>query len=212
VPRKLSGRPIDCPRCRRRIAVTAPPEAEPDESDEVTIAEGEGTSAVLVTFQTVKLVAGLLALIALAAAAIIGLISLRQNPEPVRRTLGQWGDALTDLLASGSSLILAFFIVLAAITYLVLVIGMAAWVSRDAHNRNHTGLGWAVFYLAWRVAFAVVAVPLLAFRGLGLPVLAFGWVGFLIYLGGRRPGYLVRCPHCKNKRLEYVLCCPHCGK
>jgi hypothetical protein len=192
--------------------VAAAAGAAPDDPSEDAVAVVEGPSAARMTFQTAALIVGLIAFVVLATAGVIGLISLRKNPEPVRRLLGKVGDALADWLSTGSGLLLVALALFVLIGYVVAVLGMAAWVSRDAHNRNHTGLGWAVFYLAWQFVFAAAAVPFLALGGLGLIGMAFGWAGLFIYLGGRRPGALVRCRHCRNKRLEYALYCPHCSK
>jgi len=71
----------------------------------------------------------------------------------------------------------------------VLNIVMLLWVYRDATNR---GMESAVIWL--------------------IIVLAFSFLGTILYLLSRPKGTLVPCSHCAAKRLPGSAQCPHCGK
>jgi hypothetical protein len=105
------------------------------------------------------------------------------------------------------------------VAYIPFVFVMAGYVARDANNRNHSGLGWAVFYLAFQF-LGLALVPssgilwlfgsFVALVGAFVGLL-FGWTGFVIYLIARRSGIPTTCRNCLNKRLPYFAVCPHCG-
>ncbi|MCX7419963.1 MAG: hypothetical protein NT013_10545 [Planctomycetia bacterium] len=158
---------------------------------------------------------------------MVTFIEIRQNPEPARRLLGDLGEFLGDALGKTGSIGLTVLgvvvlIVIAAIivAYIPFVFAMAAYVARDAHNRNHSGLGWAALYLAFQF-LGLASVPLSEIFSIfgAFPAvvgsfveLLFGWTGFFIYLRARRPGIPTTCPNCRNKRLPYFTVCPHCGR
>jgi hypothetical protein len=67
-------------------------------------------------------------------------------------------------------------------------IALMIWVVKDARNRgDDNGVLWMIV------------------------VVTAGIIGLIIYLAARRPGSLVTCDNCHNRRLHYTTACPHCG-
>lgn len=198
-----AGRRVRCPFCQAAIRVPT------DEAEPVTFLNSGHWNLQVV--QGMLLFVGLLIFVAVAAAGIIFLMTVRRNPGPARQALGRFGDVLVSLTETGSSLAWLTLILLLTLCYVVFVLGMTVWVARDARHRGDSPLGWAVFFLAWQVLIgfsSLVTVPLFAPRLIGL---LLGWTGLFIYLGARRPGRLERCVHCDNLKLAYAVVCLHCG-
>jgi hypothetical protein len=198
---EAAGSLVKCPKCRHSLrlpdARTAPADAARS-SDDSGDHDGEPTSVFKTVLQSIFLITTLSAFILGSIIGIILLIKLYKNPQPVREvfariggSVSDFGGSVSDFVSSISGLLLAILILVIVIGYFVFVISMAAWVARDAHNRSHTGLGWAVFYLAWQFAAGFTALPLIPLLGIGLLILPFGWIGLFIYLGGRRQGVFV---------------------
>ncbi len=231
VPDKAAGKRIRCPNCAAALLVppkstgdsarlVAAPHSDADLPEQETPyapiphradenKQGSLWSTFGVTIVTVVLI--LVSII-----AVIGVIEIRENPEPVKRLLGNLGEFLANAFGKSASIgmtVVAILVFIAIVAYIPFVLLMAAYVARDAHNRNHSGLGWAAFYLVFQfLGFATVLTVGIIFLVIGACVgLIFGWTGFVIYLITRRSGTPTKCPNCPNKRLPYLAFCPHCG-
>ncbi len=79
------------------------------------------------------------------------------------------------------------FIFSALALWLTIKVMIFVWVYRDARARGDNPFLWMLL------------------------VLFFHLLGFLIYLGCRRGGVLIRCETCGGLKLEYLAVCPHCG-
>jgi uncharacterized protein len=70
----------------------------------------------------------------------------------------------------------------------VLNIAIMVWVVKDAKARGAgSPIGWLIL------------------------VMLTGIVGLIIYYFSRPKGEIVKCPSCKNKRMQAMAKCPHCG-
>jgi predicted Zn finger-like uncharacterized protein len=196
IPDDTLGKRIRCSKCRE--AFTASVES---------LSDG-GPSAVATAVRTGLLVGGLAGVAALGVFAIVLMIRLKANSEPLRHAAGSVGD----FFASTAALWLVLLVLAFVVGYVALVIGTMAWVARDADSRGHVGVLWAVVFITPHLAITPVALPLVPVFGIGLPLMLVGWVGLVVYHSGRRPGRLVPCKDCPNRRLDYAAHCPHCGR
>lgn len=74
------------------------------------------------------------------------------------------------------------------VAVIALHIALWVWIARDSKSR---GMDSSVLWM--------------------LLVMFTGVLGLGIYLFSRPQGSVVRCSHCKNKRLQASAKCPHCG-
>ncbi len=89
---------------------------------------------------------------------------------------------------AGAAAAACSIILLVIVAWIVLNIALLIWVARDAKARGMDSAAlWMI--LVW-------------FTGL---------IGLIIYLFSRPQGIVVRCPHCRNSRLQVSAKCPHCG-
>lgn len=207
-----AGSRVRCPHCRTTFRV---PElgGGPLDGD-----DNQPSTVVRETFKGVFLIIGLSAIVLIMVAGIILLVKLRNNPEPAQ----QWFGALAEYVANFVNFAITIGLFVAALLYWPVVYWTAGWIAKDAYNRNLPGLGWATlflffqitdgilgFYVASRIIENRISSLILVLVAIGIT--AFGWAGLFIYLVARRPGLLIRCEKCNNRRLNYVVVCPHCG-
>jgi uncharacterized membrane protein YhaH (DUF805 family) len=74
------------------------------------------------------------------------------------------------------------------IAIIVLNIALLVWVARDAKSR---GMDSAIL---WMVLVMFTSI-----------------LGLIIYTFARPQGNMIRCPHCRNSRMQVSAKCPHCG-
>lgn len=210
----VPSRKIECPKCGKAFVT---PKSKPklnaasSSAPDPQISDPEGPLGVTKVASMIRLIAFLVAFVLISIYAIILLIRFKRNPDLVISVAGKVGETSPIFLSTAAGLTVAALIVMCIITYVIFVFAMAAWVARDAYSRNHCGLGWTCFYLISHFVAWFGSLPLIFLFGIGFLTFALGWIGFLIYLGGRRQGLLKLCDNCYNKRLVYATVCPHCG-
>lgn len=102
--------------------------------------------------------------------------------------LGILQQARADDAGSAAGCAVCSSILLLPIILIALNIALLVWVARDAKAR---GMDSAVL---WMVLVMFTSV-----------------LGLIIYLFARPKGNVVRCPNCRNSRLDASVRCPHCG-
>jgi hypothetical protein len=199
----LIGKKVICPKCRGVFLVTDPTAADATPAEPARtyydVEESRSVSPRVIAFS----ISGIL----LAASAFIVLLLMAQQsgklprqpqasrsqrqfqrqPQPSRQ---DGTDSDEQLLKAAVTTYLMWLAFWAAVAFVALVVNviLMIWTVKDARNRgDDNGVMWMFV------------------------VFLLGLLGLIIYLAARRPGSLVTCDQCHNRRLSYTTSCPHCG-